>query len=215
MKKTLQCLTFLVAGMLTVSACTEENSGKSPERITEKIDVDPDEIIKDTLPSDSTLPVEALVIPPPPPRPVPPPPMPPRPWPDPDPYPYPPEPEPEPIPFPEPPPPMPVQVDPVIDFIDVEAAFPGGTKAMMKFISDNIKYPAIDKEAENQGRVYVQFVIEKDGSLTNIEVMRGVSSTIDREAIRVIALMPKWKPGEARGKIVRCRSRLPITFVLD
>ncbi|PHR28613.1 MAG: hypothetical protein COA38_12035 [Fluviicola sp.] len=196
--------------MLIFSACTEEKTGKSPEQITEIIDVDPEELVKDTVPSDSIIQDEPVVVPPPPP-PVPPGPMPVPPGPDPEPWPG-----PIPEPLPEPPPaPEPIQVDPILDFTDVEAVFPGGVEAMMKFISDNIKYPEIDKEMGTQGRVYVQFVVEKDGSLSNISIMRGVSKTIDREAKRVIRLMPKWKPAEAAGKIVRCRSRLPITFVLD
>ncbi|MCJ8291799.1 MAG: energy transducer TonB [Crocinitomicaceae bacterium] len=215
MKKILQSITLLIAGMLIFSACTEEKAGKSPEQITEIIDVDPEELIKYTVSSDSITQEEPIIVPSPPmpPEPVPPGPMPdPEPWPDPMPWP---NPIPEP-PLPEPEPaPVPVQVDPILEFTDVEAIFPGGEKAMMKFISDNIKYPEVDKEMGTQGRVYVQFVVEKDGSLSNISIMRGVSKTIDREAKRVIRLMPKWKPAEAAGKIVRCRSRLPITFVLD
>ena len=202
MKKNLQSITLLIAGMLIFSACTEEKTGKSPEQITEIIDVDPEELVKDTVSSDSIIQDEPVVVPPPPP-PVPPGPMP-----------VPPGPIPEPLPEP-PPAPEPIQVDPILDFTDVEAVFPGGVEAMMKFISDNIKYPEINKEMGTQGRVYVQFVVEKDGSLSNISIMRGVSKTIDREAKRVIRLMPKWTPGEIRGKAVRCKSLLPITFTLE
>lgn len=213
MKKTLQCITFLISGMLIVSACTEEKIGKSQDQITDKIDVNPEEVIKDTVLSDSLTREESILIPPPAPRPPGPEPMPPGPLPEPYPRPYPPEPIPYPEPFP--PAPEPFPVDPILDFTDVEAVFPGGTDAMMKFISDNIKYPELDKEVGNQGHVYVQFIIEKDGSLSSVEVMRGVSKTIDQEAIRVMRLMPKWKPAEVGGKTVRCRLRLPITFVLE
>ena len=180
MKKMLQCVTFLVAGMLIFSACTEEKTGESPGQITEIIDVDPEELVKDIVPFDSITRDKPIFIPPP-----------------------------EPLPNPMP------QANPVIDFPDVEAKFPGGEEAMMKFISDNIKYPEIDRELGSQGRVYVQFVVEKDGSLSNLEIMRGVSKTIDREAKRVIRLMPKWMPGEIRGKAVRSRSLLPIKFTLE
>lgn len=86
---------------------------------------------------------------------------------------------------------------------------------MFKFISENVKYPEVDKEMGNQGRVYVEFIVEKDGSLTNVKVLRGVSKTIDEEAKRVIRAMPNWIPGESGGKIVRTKTRLPISFVMD
>ena len=203
MKKMLQCVTFLVAGMLIFSACTEEKTGKSQEQITEIIHVDPEELVKEIVPPDSITQEKPIFIP----SPAPIDPVPPRP--------RPPGPEPTPWPIPEPlPDPMP-QANPVIDFPDVEAKFPGGEEAMMKFISDNIKCPEIDRELGNHGRVYVQFVVEKDGSLSNLKIMRGVSETIDREAKRVIRLMPKWTPGEIRGKAVRCKSLLPIKFTLE
>lgn len=100
----------------------------------------------------------------------------------------------------------------IVDFPDVDPEFKGGAAAMLKFIQENIQYPTDDLEAENQGRVYVSFIVEKDGSITNIEVMRGVSPGLDAEAIRLMKLMPKWKPGEVNGKAVRCRSRLPLSF---
>ncbi|MCJ8291800.1 MAG: energy transducer TonB [Crocinitomicaceae bacterium] len=213
MKKMLQCVTFLVAGMLIFSACTEEKTGKSPEQIADIMNVDPEGLVKDIVPSDSIIQVELVVV-------LPPPviePMPPEPYPDPVPNPIPPQ--PGPVPYPIPPPPFPepepIVVEEIVELAEVEAIFPGGNEAMMKFISDNVKYPEIDRGLGNQGRVYVRFVVEKDGSLSNLKIMRGVSETIDREAKRVIRLMPKWTPGEIRGKAVRSRSLLPIKFTLE
>ena len=117
------------------------------------------------------------------------------------------------------PPPIKVSVvevtPPIVDFPDVEAEFPGGAAAMMKWINDNISYPETSIEMNEQGRVFLQFVVEKDGSITNVKVDRGVSIDLDREAKRVIRKMPKWKPGETKGRAVRARCRLPINFQLN
>ena len=214
MKKTLQSISLLLVGLLLVSSCSEEKTGESVKQITENIDFSKDDILEDTTSIDTTdfeePEVVKLVSPPPPPSD----PIPPRPWP--------PEPEPpEPIPIPEPwPLPEPVPApNPVVDFPDVEPVYPGDSrgdsKEMTQFISEHIQYPQIDKEMGNQGRVYLEFIVEKDGSLSNIKVLRGVSKSIDREAKRIVRLMPNWKPGESQGKIVRTKMRLPITFRLD
>lgn len=124
--------------------------------------------------------------------------------------------------IPTPPPPAPTgpidQPKPtaeIIDFPDVEAAFPGGAAAMQRWISENIEYPQTAIEMNEQGRVYLSFVVEPDGSITNIEVKRGVSGDLDREAKRVLRKMPKWAAGEAGGKKVRTRCSLPINFTLE
>ena len=106
-------------------------------------------------------------------------------------------------------------VEEIVEFPDVEAAFPCGPAAMMKWINDNISYPETSIEMNEQGRVFLQFVVEKDGSITNVKVDRGVSVDLDREAKRVIRKMPKWKPGETKGRAVRARCRLPINFQLS
>lgn len=212
MKRTLQSISFILAGMLAISSCSDEKIGKSPEKIVEIIEDDFEEGIADSIDSDSIIEKEEPMVIPPPPLPEP---VPPSPWPDPEPRPWPPEPEPEPWPIPEPVP-NPVQVDPVLDFAEVEPVFPGGMEAMKKFIVDNLEYPQIAVEMNDQGRVFVQFIVERDGSLKKIEVIRGVSDALDKEALRVMRLMPKWKPGEtSEGKIVRVRMRLPIQFKLD
>lgn len=103
----------------------------------------------------------------------------------------------------------------IVDFPDVEAGFPGGVVAMKKWIADNIEYPETSIEMNEQGKVYLEFVVEKDGSISRIKIKRGVSEDIDREAKRIIRQMPKWKPGEAGGKVVRTTCSIPINFVLN
>ena len=105
--------------------------------------------------------------------------------------------------------------DTVYQTVEEMPEFPGGAEAMMKSIAGNIKYPeaAIDKNIE--GRVFVSFVIEKDGSVSNVKVLRGIGGGCDEEAVRVIKGMPKWKPGIQEGKPVRVSYMMPINFKLD
>ena len=107
-----------------------------------------------------------------------------------------------------------VEEEEVIEFPDVEAEFIGGPQALMKYIQSNIQYPPTSIEMNEQGKVYLSFVVEADGSITNVAVERGVSPDLDREAKRVVRSMPKWKPGEAKAKKSRTRCRLPINFQL-
>ncbi|KAF5079346.1 MAG: energy transducer TonB [Petrimonas sp.] len=120
--------------------------------------------------------------------------------------------------FVPPPPPKP-KVEEVTEeiFVVVEEQpeFPGGNTAMMKFLSDNIKYPVIAQENGIQGRVITNFVVERDGSITDVQVVRGVDPSLDKEAIRVIQSMPKWKAGRQRGSAVRVRFTLPVVFRLQ
>lgn len=123
--------------------------------------------------------------------------------------------------IPVPPPAPPAQEDQpkveaeIIDFPDVEATFPGGAAEMQKWINSNVQYPQTSIEMNEQGRVYLSFVVEPDGSITNVKVERGVSPDLDKEAKRVVRKMPKWTSGEAGGKKVRTRCRLPIIFTLE
>jgi protein TonB len=103
----------------------------------------------------------------------------------------------------------------VIEFPDVEATFPGGPAAMQQWIAKNVKYPQTSIELGEQGKVYVSFVVEPDGSISGIQVERGVSDDLDREAKRLVRSMPNWTPGEAGGKKARTRCRLPINFTLN
>ncbi len=93
--------------------------------------------------------------------------------------------------------------------------FPGGPQAMMEYIARNIKYPPMARESGIQGRVFVNFVVEPDGSVTNVNVLRGIGGGCDEEAIRVVESMPKWTPGRQRGKAVRVSFTLPVRFTLQ
>jgi protein TonB len=93
--------------------------------------------------------------------------------------------------------------------------FPGGEAALYKFLAENIKYPQMAKESGIQGRVFVTFVVERDGRVTDVKVLRGIGGGCDEEAIRVVADMPKWAPGKQRGKPVRVQYNLPVKFTLQ
>ena len=93
--------------------------------------------------------------------------------------------------------------------------FPGGMMECMKFLGNNIKYPAEAQEKGIEGRVIVQFIVEKDGSITNAKVVRGIHPSLDAEALRVTSIMPKWKPGKQKGETVSVRFTIPISFKLQ
>jgi protein TonB len=93
--------------------------------------------------------------------------------------------------------------------------FPGGELALRKFIAESIKYPVIAQENGIQGKVYVTFVVDRDGSITNATIARGVDPSLDKEALRVVNSLPKWKPGKQRGKPVKVSYTVPINFVLQ
>ena len=93
--------------------------------------------------------------------------------------------------------------------------FPGGQAALMSFIAKSIKYPVVAQENGIQGRVTCSFVVNKDGSIVDAEVIRGIDPSLDKEALRVINTMPKWKPGKQRGKPVRVKFTVAINFRLN
>jgi len=99
---------------------------------------------------------------------------------------------------------------PIIDIPEVDAKYVGGYVEMQKFITQNFNYPDIDLQVGNQGIVYVNFVVELDGSISNITIQKGLSTTLDREAKRIVKQFPKWIPGESQGEAVRTRVMLPI-----
>ena len=105
--------------------------------------------------------------------------------------------------------------DTVLSVCEVMPEFPGGTEKFMEYLSGNIKYPEEAKEKGINGRVFINFVVEKDGSVTNVQVMKGIGGGCDDEAVRVVKAMPKWKPGMQDGKPVRVSYILPVTFKLD
>ena len=121
--------------------------------------------------------------------------------------------------LPPPPPPPPVVSDEPDEhhvFIVVEKmpSFPGGPDAMTRFIRQNLRYPRVAEENGVEGRVTVSFVVNRDGEIVDIEIMRGVDRHLDAEAIRIVRAMPRWNPGEQRGKPVRVKFVLPIVFRL-
>lgn len=103
----------------------------------------------------------------------------------------------------------------IFQVVEEMPEFPGGMAECLKFLSKNIKYPTIAQENGVQGRVIVQFVVNRDGSIVDPVVMRSVDPYLDKEALRVIQMMPKWKPGKQRGKVVRVKYIVPVTFKLQ
>lgn len=107
-------------------------------------------------------------------------------------------------------------IDSVYIFVEEMPEFPGGFPAMYKFMGDNIKYPKISAKAGSQGQAYVNFTIEKNGDITDVKILGGsADKRCKKEAVRVAACMPKWKPGVQQGKKVRVSYTLPVRFVLD
>ena len=92
--------------------------------------------------------------------------------------------------------------------------FPGGTEAMYAYLAKNLQYPADALEAKLQGTVYLTFVVDKDGGISNLLVLRGISPSLDEEAIRVMKRMPKWTPGLLNGEKIRTQVNLPVKFSL-
>ncbi len=109
-----------------------------------------------------------------------------------------------------------VVVEPeIVDLAEKMPEFPGGKKAMMNYLARNVKYPIRPQEVGIQGRVIVQFVVERDGSISNLVVVRSVDPDLDKEALRVVEAMPKWAPGMQNGKLVRVKYTLPVYFKLQ
>ena len=108
-----------------------------------------------------------------------------------------------------------VEEQQIFQVVEEMPEFPGGMAECMKWLSKNIKYPTISQENGVQGRVIIQFVVNRDGSIVDAQVARGVDPYLDKEALRVVGLMPKWKPGKQRGKEVRVKYTLPVMFRLQ
>jgi len=103
----------------------------------------------------------------------------------------------------------------IFTIVEQQPSFPGGEEKLMEYLGKNISYPPMAKESGIQGTVFVTFVVEPDGSVTNAKIMRGIGGGCDEEAIRVVRNMPKWTPGKQRGKPVRVQFNLPIRFILQ
>lgn len=115
----------------------------------------------------------------------------------------------------EPEPPKHEEENKVFDIVEQQPLFPGGPAALMKYLSENTKYPVVAQENGVQGRVTVQFVVEKDGSISDVHVLRGVDPSLDKEAVRVVKSMPRWTPGKQNGITVRVNYRVPVLFKLE
>lgn len=115
----------------------------------------------------------------------------------------------------EPEPPKHEEENKVFDIVEQQPLFPGGPAALMKYLSENTKYPVVAQENGVHGRVTVQFVVEKDGSISDVHVLRGVDPSLDKEAVRVVKSMPRWTPGKQNGITVRVNYRVPVLFRLQ
>ena len=103
----------------------------------------------------------------------------------------------------------------VFDVVEQMPSYPGGMSALMQYLSSNIKYPVIAEENGIQGRVICTFVVERDGSITDVKIAKSVDPSLDKEAMRVVSSMPKWIPGKQNGSAVRVKYTLPVTFRLQ
>ena len=103
----------------------------------------------------------------------------------------------------------------VFDVVEQMPSFPGGDAELMKFLSSHIKYPVVAEENGIQGRVIATFVVERDGSISDVKVVKSVDPSLDKEAARVVKSMPKWQPGKQNGSAVRVKYTVPVTFRLQ
>ncbi len=108
-----------------------------------------------------------------------------------------------------------IEEEQIFTIVEDDPEFPGGQAALMQYLQSNLRYPTMAREAGIQGTVFVTFVVERDGSITDVRVLRGVGGGLDEEAIRVVRNMPAWTPGRQRGQAVRVQFNLPIRFVLN
>ena len=116
---------------------------------------------------------------------------------------------------PPPPAPKPEVATKVFDVVEEMPSFPGGNGALMSYLASNTKYPVVAQENGVQGRVIVSFVVERDGSITDVRVVRSVDPSLDREASRVVRSMPRWSPGKQNGSTVRVKYTVPVVFRLQ
>lgn len=105
--------------------------------------------------------------------------------------------------------------DVIFTVVEDQPSYPGGEEARIRYLQDNLRYPQMAREAGIQGTVFVTFVVERDGSVTDVRVLRGIGGGCDEEAVRVVQNMPRWNPGRQRGQPVRVQFNMPIRFVLN
>ena len=116
---------------------------------------------------------------------------------------------------PPPPAPKPEVATKVFDVVEEMPSFPGGNAALMSYLNSNTKYPVVAQENGVQGRVIISFVVERDGSISDVKVARSVDPSLDREAQRVVKSMPRWTPGKQNGQTVRVKYTVPVVFRLQ
>lgn len=105
--------------------------------------------------------------------------------------------------------------DKIFYAVEQQAEFPGGTAAMYKFLNKNQKYPASARRMGVEGKVFVKFIVDREGAISNIEIVKGINADLDNEAIRLIKIMPPWKPGKQNGRSVKSQFVLPVYFKLE
>lgn len=108
-----------------------------------------------------------------------------------------------------------VEEDVIFTVVEDQPSFPGGEEARIRYLNENLRYPQMAREAGIQGTVFITFVVERDGSVTDVRVLRGIGGGCDEEAVRVVRNMPRWTPGRQRGQPVRVQFNMPIRFVLN
>lgn len=108
-----------------------------------------------------------------------------------------------------------VEEDYIFEIVEDQPEFPGGQQAMQQYLAENIRYPSMARESGIEGTVFVTFVVEPDGSISNVKILRGIGGGCDQEAVRVVQNMPNWNPGKQRGQPVRVQFNLPVRFVLN
>ena len=109
-----------------------------------------------------------------------------------------------------------VEEETVFQVVEQQPEFPGGMKALMKYLQENINYPRVSRDNNSQGRAFIRFVVNTDGSIQGVEVLKSSGDMyLDKEAVRVVSGMPKWKPGRQSGKAVRVYFTLPVVFRLQ
>jgi len=108
-----------------------------------------------------------------------------------------------------------VFIDSIFEVVEESPSFPGGVAKLYEFLSKQLRYPEMAKENGIQGKVFVQFVVCKDGSIKDVKVIKSIHNTLDKEASRVVKRMPKWSPGKQRGKAVNTKFTLPIKFKIS
>src|SRR5258705_4606801 len=107
-----------------------------------------------------------------------------------------------------------LRTDSIFFLTEVMPQFPGGDNGLFQYLKKNVVYPALAKVQKTQGRVYIEFIVERDGSVSHVKVTRGIGGGCDQEAVRVVAQMPKWAPGKMKDNPVRVQYTLPVKFTL-